>query len=121
MRVIGAGRQVERVVDEQEPRDDDGLGDLAVVVGYLDVGVVEGAEVDEGAAAEPRLQRPRHHHLRDAEVDQVDDEHGHGGDGGDEELVPPADVEQVVADAEQHDRLQREDGGEVERELQTKP
>jgi hypothetical protein len=55
--------------------------------------------------------------LRDAEVDKVDDEHGDRGHGGDEHLVAPSDVEQVVAYAEEDDALEGEDGGEVGGEL----
>ena len=47
------------------------------------------------------------------EIDEVDYEEGDGGYAGDEEFVPPADVEEVVADAEDADRLEGEDAGEV--------
>lgn len=52
-----------------------------------------------------------------AEIDKVDDEDGDGCEGGDEEFVPPPDVEEVVADAEDDDGLEGEDGGEVGGEL----
>ena len=60
--------------------------------------------------AEVGLQRQRDDDRRDAKVDKVDDEERDRGEGGDEELVAPADVEEVVADAEDGDGLEGDDG-----------
>lgn len=59
------------------------------------------------------MQRDGDDDAGDAKVDKVDDEQGDGGEGGDEEFVAPADVEEVVADAEDGDGLQADDGREV--------
>lgn len=119
---VGVGEEVEGVVEDEQGGDDDGLGDLDAVdagedvdaVGGEDgdgghVEVVEGAEVDE--VAEIGLQGGGDDDGGDAEVDKVDDEEGDGGKGGDEELVAPADVEEVVAEAEKRDGLKGDDGG----------
>ena len=47
-----------------------------------------------------RSQWYRDHHLRHTKVDKVDNEHGDGRDGRDEDLVPPSDVEKVIANAQ---------------------
>ena len=49
----------------------------------------------------------------DAVVDVVDYEHGDGGEGGEEEFVAPADVEEVVGEAEDDYGVEGEEGGEV--------
>lgn len=51
------------------------------------------------------------------EIDKIDDENGDGCEGRDEEFVAPADIEEVVAYAEDDDGLEGEDGGEVGGEL----
>lgn len=43
-----------------------------------------------------------------AEIDEVDDEQGDGCEGGDEEFVPPPNVEEVVAYTEDGDGLEGE-------------
>jgi hypothetical protein len=121
--------EVEAVVEGDEEGDDDALGDLDAVdagehvdalraehgdAGHVDV--VEEAEVEE--LAEIGLQLDGDDDGRDVEVDKVDDEEGDGGQAGDPPLVPPADVEEVVADAEQGDGLEGDDGAEVGRELE---
>jgi len=50
--------------------------------------------------SEIRSQRDRDHHLSDTKVHKVDDKHRDSGDGGDEHLVPPSDVEQVIANTQ---------------------
>lgn len=55
-----------------------------------------------------------------AEVDEVDDQYWYCGEGGDEELVPPADIEEVIAYAENGDGLEGEDCGEVGCQLSNK-
>jgi hypothetical protein len=47
------------------------------------------------------------------EVDEVNDQNGNAGYAWDEEFVSPADVEEVITNAEEGDGLEREDGGEV--------
>jgi hypothetical protein len=42
-----------------------------------------------------------------AEIDKVDDQDGDAGNGGDEEFMSPADVEEVVANSKDDDRLER--------------
>ena len=122
-RRVGVRReQVEAVVDGEEKGDDDGLGDFDAVdsredvdaVGAEDgdaghVDVVQRAEVEE--LAEVGLELDGDHDGGDAKVDKVDDEQGDRGKGGDEELVAPAYVEEVVADAEEGDGLEGDDGG----------
>ena len=68
--------------------------------------------------SEIRSQRYRDNHLGDTKVHKVDDEHGDGCNGRDEDLVTPSDIEQVVADTQQDDGLQREDGRQVRRKLE---
>lgn len=116
--------EVEAIVEGEEEGDDDALRDLdAVDAGkhvdalraeHGDAGhvyVVEGAEVEE--LAEQGLERERDDDGRDVEVDKVDDEEGYGRQAGNPPLVPPADVEEVVADAEEGDGLEGDDGAEV--------
>ena len=123
------GREVEGVVEDQQQRDDDGLHDLDPVdagqdvdgVGAEDgtcrhVEVVEDAEIDQLLAHEG-LERDGEDDGGNAEIDKVDDQEGDRGEGGDEELVPPADVEEVVADSEDGDGLKREYRGEEGGEL----
>ncbi|TFB03297.1 hypothetical protein CCMA1212_004231 [Trichoderma ghanense] len=121
---VRVGREkVEAVVEGDEQGDDEALGDFdAVDAGeHVDalraehgdaghVGVVEGAEVEE--LAEQRLERQRDDDGGDVEVDKVDDEERDGGDARDPPLVAPADVEEVVADAEEGDGLEGDDGAE---------
>ena len=61
------------------------------------VSVVDPAQVDQGT--EIMLKLERHHDIGDSIVDKVDDEHGDGGNGRDEELVSPTDVEEIISDA----------------------
>ena len=120
-RVGVGGEQVEGVVEGEEGRDDDGLRDLDAVdaredvdaVGGEDgdaghVDVVQRAEVEEGPQV--GLQLERDDDGGHAKVDAVDDQQGDGGEGGDEELVPPADVEEVVGEAEGGDGVQGDNG-----------
>ena len=58
------------------------------------VGVVEPAYVNEGTKVGFELDG--HGDVGHAVVDEVDHEHGDGGEGRDEEFVTPADVEEVV-------------------------
>lgn len=51
--------------------------------------------------------------MRYPKIDKVDDEDGDAGDGGDEEFMAPSDIEEVVADSEDDDGLEGEDGGEI--------
>ena len=86
------------------------------------VGVVEPAKVEHIVVIEERLELFGDDDGGDAIVYEVDGEHGDGGHGWKEEFVTPADVEQVVADAEDHNGLEGENGGKVgcqlkEREL----
>jgi len=120
-RVRVRGEQVQAVVEHQEERHHHGLGHLDAVdagqdvyaVGREDgharhVDVVEGAQVEE--LAQVGLQRDGDHDRRHAEVDKVDDQQRDGGEGRDEELVPPPDVEEVVAYAQEGDGLEGDDG-----------
>jgi hypothetical protein len=120
--------EVEAVVEGDEQGDDEALGYLnAVDAGeHVDalraehgdaghVGVVEGAEVEE--LAEQGLERQRDDDGGDVEVDKVDDEQRDGGDARDPPLVAPAYVKEVVADAEERDGLEGDDGAEVGGEL----
>lgn len=66
-----------------------------------------GYGVEEGA------ERKRDDDLGDVEVDEVDYEDGDRGECWDEEFVPPPDVEEVVADAEDGYCLEGEEGGNV--------
>jgi hypothetical protein len=59
----------------------------------------------------------RDHHLSDTKVHEINNEHRDSGDSRDEHLVAPSDVEQVVANAQQDNGLQRKDSGQVRREL----
>lgn len=132
MRVGGRVRvgreEIEAIVEGNEDGDDDALGDLDAVdagehvdalgaehgdAGHVDV--VEEAEVEE--LAEIGLQLDGDDDGGDVEIDKVDDEEGDGGQAGDPPLVSPADIEEVVADAEQRDGLEGDDGAEVGREL----
>lgn len=123
------GREVEGVVEDQQKRDDDGLHDLDPVNSSQDVdrvGAEDGAgrhvdvvkypEIDQLLAHEG-LERDGEDDRGNTEVDKVDDQEGDRGEGGDEELVAPADVKEVVADPEDGDRLEREYRGEEGREL----
>ncbi|KAI9742933.1 MAG: hypothetical protein M1818_003663 [Claussenomyces sp. TS43310] len=119
---VGRGRhEVEGVVEDEQGGDDEGLRHLDAVdagedvdaVGAEDgdaghVGVVQVAEIEE--FAQVGSQRHGDDDAGDAKVDKVDDEDWDGGKGRDEELVSPADVEDVVANAEDGDGLKREDG-----------
>ena len=42
------------------------------------------------------------------EIDEVDNKERYTGDSGNEELVPPSNVEEIVANAEDRDRLDGE-------------
>jgi hypothetical protein len=116
------GEEVEAIVEDEEEGDDDALRDFDAVdagkhvdalgaehgdAGHVDV--VEDAEVEE--LPEIRLQRDRHHDRRDAEVDKVYDENGDACEARDPPLVSPSDVEEVVANSEQGDGLEGDDGG----------
>lgn len=79
------------------------------------VDVVEGAEVEE--LTEVRLELYGYHDGGYVEVDEVDDEEGDGGEAGNPPFVSPADVEEVVADSEEGDGLERDDCAEVGSEL----
>lgn len=127
------GREVESVVEDQEKRDYDGLHDLDPVdssqyvdrVGAEDgtgrhVDVVEHPEIDQ-LLAHKGLERDREDNGGNTEIDKVDDQEGNRGEGGDEELVPPADVKEVVADSEDGDGLEREYRGEEGGELSVGP
>lgn len=132
MRVGGRVRvrrqEVETVVEGDEESDDDTLRCLDAVdpgehvdalgakhgdAGHVDV--VEGAEVEQ--LAEVGLELDRHHNGRDVKVDKVDDQDGDAGQARDPPLVSPTNVEEVVADSEQRNRLQGDDGPEVRGEL----
>lgn len=127
-RVGVRGEEVEAVVEGEEEGDDDALGDLDAVdarqhvdalgaehgdAGHVDV--VERAEVEE--LAEIRLQLHGDHNGRDVEVDKVDDQDGDGGKAGDPPLVSPADVEEVIANAEERNGLEGNDGSQVRSKL----
>lgn len=75
------------------------------------VEVVEEAELEQ--FAEVGAQGDGDHNVGYAEIDEVDDEEGNAGDAWDEELVAPADVEKVVANAEDGDGLDGENCGEI--------
>lgn len=77
------------------------------------VGVVEPAKVEHIAVIEEWLEWFGDDDGGDAIVYKVDDEHGDRGQGREEEFVAPADVEEVVADAEDYNSLEGENGGEV--------
>ncbi|RFU29736.1 hypothetical protein B7463_g6615, partial [Scytalidium lignicola] len=90
---VGVGRwvgvrdeEVETVVEDEEEGDDEGLGDFDAVYPGEDVDAVGAEDGDAG-------------HDWDA------------GYAGDEEFVAPADIEEVVAQAEDHDGLEGEDAG----------
>lgn len=121
--------EVEAVVEGDEEGHDDALGDLDAVdagkhvdalraehgdAGHVDV--VEEAEVEE--LAEVGLELHGDDDGGDVEVDKVDDEEGDGGQAGDPPFVSPSNVEEVVADAEQCDGLEGDDGAEVGCELE---
>ena len=124
---VGRG-EVEDVVEGEEEGDDDALGDLDAVDagehvdalrtehGYAGhVEVVERAEVEE--LAEVGLQLHGDDDARHVKVDKVDDEDGDGGQAGDPPLVPPANVKEVVADSEESNSLQGDDGAQVRSKL----
>lgn len=115
------GEQVKRVIKDQQKRDDDALRDLDAIYTSQDVDAVrteyaEGGHVHvvkyaniEQFAANVGLEEGRQDDGGDAEVDEVDYEERDGGEGGDEELMSPANVEEVVADAEEGDALEGDD------------
>ncbi|KAF1737541.1 hypothetical protein CRV24_003161 [Beauveria bassiana] len=124
-------REVEGVVEGEEEGDDEALGDLNAVdagehvdalrakhgdAGHVDV--VQRAEVEE--LAEVGLQLHGYDDARHVKVDKVDDEDGDGGQAGDPPLVPPANVEEVVADSEESNSLQGNDGAQIGSKLGVK-
>ena len=127
---VGVGsEEVETVVEGEEEGDDEALGDFDAVdaskhvdtlgaehgdAGHVEV--VEDAEIEE--LAEVGLELEGDDDAGDAKVDKVDDKEGDGGEPGDPPLVAPADVEEVVADAQEGDGLEGDDGAEVGGELQ---
>jgi hypothetical protein len=128
MRVCGRMRircqQVKRIVQSEEEGDDERLRDFDAIDASEDVDaiwakdghgghvkVVEESEVEE--LPKVWLEGGRDHDLGDPEIDKVDDQQGDAGECWDEEFVPPPDVEQVVANAEDGDGLEGEDCGEV--------
>lgn len=132
MRVGGGvgvgGEEVEAVVEDDEQGDDDALGDLDAVdagqhvdalgaehgdAGHVDV--VEGPEVEE--LAQVGLELDGEDDRGDVKVDKVDDEQGDRGQAGNPPLVPPPNVEEVVADSEKGDGLEGDDGAQVRGEL----
>lgn len=84
---------------------------MYIVAGAL----VVRTEIEE--IAEIGSERCRNDHLRDSEIHKVDYEHRDGCESWNEDLVPPADVEEVVAYTEQRYRLERQDCGQIRREL----
>ena len=106
------GREVEGVVEDQQKRDDDGLHDLNPVNSSQDidrVGAEDGAgrhidvvkhpEIDQLLAHEG-LERDGEDDGGNTEVDEVDDQERDRGEGGDEELVAPSNVEDIVTQTE---------------------
>lgn len=109
--------EIETIVEGEEERDDDALGDFDAVdasqhvdalwaehgdAGHVDV--VENSEIEE--LAEIGLELKGDDDGGDVEVDEVNDEDRDGGKAGDPPFVSPADVEEVVADAEESDGLE---------------
>ncbi|KFZ16648.1 hypothetical protein V502_04989, partial [Pseudogymnoascus sp. VKM F-4520 (FW-2644)] len=101
----GGRKEVEHIVPREQGGDDEGLADFDPVYAGEDVNAIE-------EVAEVGAEGGGDHDVGYAEVDEVDDEDGDGCEGGDEEFVAPPDVEEVVADAEEDDGLEGEDGGE---------
>lgn len=121
-------KEVEAIVEGDEEGHDDALGDFDAVdagehvdalgaehgdAGHVDV--VEEAEVEE--LAEVGLELDGDDDGGDVEVDKVDDEKRDGGQAGNPPFVSPSNVEEVVADAEQCNGLERNDGAKVGCEL----
>lgn len=111
-RVRVGSDEVEDVVEDQQAGDHDALRHLDAVDPSQDidtiraedaerghVDVVEGTEVEK-LAASVGLQEGGQHDGGDAEVDEVNDKERDGGEGGDEELVAPSNVEDIVTQTE---------------------
>lgn len=128
MRVGGGVRvgreEVEAIVEDEEQGNDDALGDLDAVdasqhvdalgaehgnAGHVDV--VEGAEIEE--LAEVGLELDGEDDRGNVKVDKVYNEQGDGGQTRNPPLVPPSNVEEVVADSEESDGLEGDDGAQV--------
>lgn len=116
------GVEIDGIVEEEQQRNDDGLRHLESVEAGQDVDavgrkdaqrkhvcVVNGSQVDEGGQRERRpCRKRRQHNRRHAKVGVVDDEQRNRCQAGNEELVSPAQVEQVVGDAKDRRRLKCE-------------
>ena len=128
-RVRIRGEEVEAVVEGQEAGDDDALRNLDAVdagkhvdalraehgdAGHVDV--VKGAQVKQ--LPQPGLELGGDDDGGDIKVDEVDDEERDGGETGNPPLVAPANVEEVIANSEQGNSLEGDDGAEVRRELE---
>jgi hypothetical protein len=111
---------VKAVVEHKEEGNYEGLRDFNAVYSCQDVDavwaedrngghvkVVEGSEVEK--LSEVRLERGGEDNGCYAKVDEVDYQDGDGRKGRNEELVPPADVEEIVAYSEDGDGLEGED------------
>ncbi|KAI9650938.1 hypothetical protein NHQ30_000973 [Ciborinia camelliae] len=90
----------------KEERNDEGLR-------YFDA-VYAGENVDAvGAEDGDSRHGDWDDDLGNAKIDKIDNENGNAGDGGDEEFMAPADIEEVVANSEDYYGLEGEDGREV--------
>lgn len=124
MRVGGGVRvrckEIQAIVESDEKRDDDALGDLDAVDArqHVDalrakhgdtchVEVVDRAEVEQ--LTKVRLQLDRDNDACYVKVDKVDHQDGNGSQSRNPPLVAPADIEEIVTDAEEGDCLQRDD------------
>lgn len=114
--------QVQGIVEDQEQRNHDRLEHFNSVDASQDVDAVgtedaEGGHVSvveepeiEKLATDIGLQNRGENDGSDTKVDEIDDEKRDRGECGNEELVSPSNIEEIVADAEDGDGLQGNDG-----------
>jgi hypothetical protein len=65
--------------------------------------------------SEVRSKEGRYDDLGNAEVDKVNDKHWDAGKRRNKDLVPPPDVEEIVANAEDYNDLEGYDGRQIRR------
>ena len=128
VRAPAVTRQLDPIEDEERDGDQDGLTDLQAVHASQDVDgiraedtqqrhvpVVQGTQVYQGGSQQG-TQRPGDHDGRHVVLHDVDHEEGDAGDGREEELVPPAQVEDVVHEAKEEHATDGEESRRQSRE-----